>query len=32
MPAHPSFTDAELDAIVAYFSAMKDRKQDDPQK
>ncbi|HTJ85401.1 MAG TPA: cytochrome c [Polyangiaceae bacterium] len=32
MPAHPSFSDAELDAIVAYFSAMKDRKQDDPPK
>ncbi|MBL9026517.1 MAG: c-type cytochrome [Myxococcales bacterium] len=29
MPAHPSFTDADLDAIVAYFTAMKDRKQDD---
>ncbi len=32
MPAHPSFTDADLDAIVAYFSAMKDRKQDDEKK
>lgn len=29
MPAHPSFTDDDLDAIVAYFTAMKDRKQDD---
>jgi mono/diheme cytochrome c family protein len=29
MPAHSSFGDAELDGLVAYFSAMKDRKQDD---
>ena len=29
MPAHPGFGDAELDGLVAYFSAMKDRKQDD---
>jgi mono/diheme cytochrome c family protein len=32
MPAHPTFGDAELDALVAYFTAMKDRKQDDPKK
>jgi mono/diheme cytochrome c family protein len=32
MPAHPSFTDADLDALVAYFTAMKDRKEDDPKK
>lgn len=32
MPAHPSFSDADLDAVVAYFTAMKDRKQDDPKK
>lgn len=28
MPAHPSFTDADLDALLAYFEAMKDRKHD----
>jgi cytochrome c1 len=28
MPAHPSMTDAELDDLVAYFRAMKDRKHD----
>lgn len=28
MPAHPFLTDADLDALVAYFRAMKDRKQD----
>ena len=28
MPAHPAFTDADLDALVAYFHAMKDRKHD----
>jgi mono/diheme cytochrome c family protein len=31
MPAHPTFTDADLDAIVQYFTAMKDRKEDDPK-
>ncbi|MFO0552388.1 MAG: cytochrome c [Polyangiaceae bacterium] len=29
MPAHESLGAAELDAIVAYFTAMKDRKHDD---
>ncbi|MFT3771877.1 MAG: cytochrome c [Minicystis sp.] len=28
MPAHPSFTEADLDALLAYFEAMKDRKHD----
>lgn len=28
MPAHPTLTDADLDALVAYLSAMKDRKHD----
>ena len=28
MPPHPTLTDADLDALVAYFSAMKDRKYD----
>jgi mono/diheme cytochrome c family protein len=28
MPAHPAFTEADLDALVAYFEAMKDRKHD----
>ncbi|APR78172.1 Cytochrome c family protein [Minicystis rosea] len=28
MPAHPGFGDADLDALVAYFEAMKDRKHD----
>lgn len=28
MPAHPAFGDAELDALLAYFHAMKDRKHD----
>ena len=28
MPAHPDFADADLDALVAYFRAMKDRKHD----
>ncbi|NUO49004.1 MAG: cytochrome c [Polyangiaceae bacterium] len=32
MPAHPTFSDADLDALVAYFTAMKDRKEDDPKK
>ena len=26
MPAHPKMTDAELDELIAYFRAMKDRK------
>ncbi len=29
MPPHPAMTDAELDALIAYFSAMKELKQDD---
>jgi mono/diheme cytochrome c family protein len=29
MPAHPDLTDADLDALIAYFRAMKDRKQDE---
>lgn len=29
MPPHPSFTDANLDEIVAYFRAMSTRKQDE---
>lgn len=29
MPPHPSFSDEDLDALVAYFTAMKDRKHDD---
>jgi cytochrome c1 len=28
MPAHPDFTDADLDALVAYFRAMARRKHD----
>jgi mono/diheme cytochrome c family protein len=28
MPAHPAFGDAELDALLAYFQAMKERKHD----
>jgi len=28
MPAHPHLTDGDLDALVAYFHAMKDRKHD----
>ena len=28
MPAHPAFKEADLDAILAYFRAMKDRKHD----
>lgn len=28
MPAHPNMTDAQLDALIAYFRAMKDRKYD----
>ena len=28
MPAHPGLTDADLDALVAYLRAMKDRKFD----
>lgn len=28
MPAHPDLTDADLDALVAYFQAMKSRKHD----
>lgn len=31
MPAHPGLTDADLDALLAYFHAMKDRKFD-PKK
>jgi mono/diheme cytochrome c family protein len=29
MPAHPNMTDTQLDDLVAYFRAMKDRKHDD---
>ncbi|MEO8600992.1 MAG: cytochrome c [bacterium] len=28
MPAHPNLTDRQLDDLIAYFSAMKDRKRD----
>src|SRR5262249_7866038 len=28
MPAHPDLTDADLEALVAYFEAMKSRKYD----
>jgi len=28
MPAHPNLSDADLDALVAYLTAMKDRKHD----
>ncbi|HZP41415.1 MAG TPA: c-type cytochrome [Candidatus Binatia bacterium] len=28
MPAHEELTDADLDALVAYFAAMRDRKHD----
>jgi mono/diheme cytochrome c family protein len=28
MPAHPDFSEADLDALLAYFDAMKDRKHD----
>lgn len=28
MPAHPNLTDADLDALIAYFEAMKTRKHD----
>lgn len=28
MPPHPALSDADLDALVAYFTAMKDRKHD----
>jgi mono/diheme cytochrome c family protein len=28
MPAHPDLTDADLDALIAYLHAMKDRKYD----
>jgi len=28
MPAHPNLTDRQLDELIAYFSAMKDRKRD----
>lgn len=28
MPAHPNFTEDDLDALIAYFSAMSARKQD----
>jgi mono/diheme cytochrome c family protein len=28
MPAHPQMTDAQLDDLIAYFRAMKDRKHD----
>lgn len=28
MPAHPHLSDGDLDALVAYFRAMKDRKHD----
>lgn len=29
MPPHPSLSDADLDDLVAYFTAMRDRKHDD---
>ena len=28
MPAHPHLTDADLDALVAYFSHMSEHKRD----
>jgi hypothetical protein len=28
MPAHPELGEADLDALLAYFDAMKDRKHD----
>ncbi len=28
MPAHPELSDADLDALIAYFQAMRNRKQD----
>lgn len=28
MPAHPTLTDADLDSLIAYFTAMKDKKHD----
>ena len=28
MPPHPGLTEADLDALIAYFSAMRERKQD----
>jgi mono/diheme cytochrome c family protein len=28
MPAHPDFGETDLDALIAYFEAMKDRKHD----
>ena len=28
MPAHPGLSEADLDALIAYFSAMRARKQD----
>ena len=30
MPAHPDIKDDELDALIAYLRAMKDRKHDSP--
>lgn len=30
MPAHPNFSEADLDALIAYFSAMS-RRKDDPR-
>jgi mono/diheme cytochrome c family protein len=31
MPSHPQLTDADLDALIAYFEAMKTRKHDPKQ-
>ena len=28
MPPHPDLTDAQMDALIAYLGAMKDRKHD----
>jgi mono/diheme cytochrome c family protein len=28
MPAHPNLSDGDLDSLIAYFAAMKDRKHD----
>ena len=28
MPSHPDLEEADLDALIAYFSAMRERKQD----
>ena len=32
MPAHPDLSETDLDALIAYFRAMRDRKQDPASK